>query len=385
MWGKNNISLQVVSIYQPCTNEDGVTSAWVQHKAHPQDLNDDRDPRVAFREDPQQQIQEWVDRGDQLIIGGDVNESVLHPSVASMFQETGLVNSAFSIHSPEQAPTTHYQHGSNKVIDGIWSTTGIRIQRGGHLEPREAPGDHSLVWIDISYEDALGHNPPQSVSPSARCLKLCCPKVVDKHLKEYECLIKIHQLERRQYELESSTTIGAPLTPDQEQEAEAIDQLRTQCMLKAEQKCRKLRTGMVAFSPKVAKYLRQIAFWDIAIARRLASSKEGSQNTHQVSSRLWRRKKKAAKITHPTAPLSLEEMQALRRKAKKGYKRAKRKHKENREDFLDKLPPKIRDRLKRVEQQRELGQLAKAVTGKLESKSVTKIEHNEQEMTSRKT
>ena len=102
-----------------------------------------------------------------------------------------------------------------------------------------------------------------------------------------------------------------------------------------------------------------------------------------MSSRLWHRKKKAAKITHPTAPLSLEEMQALRRKAKKGYKRAKRKHKENREDFLDKLPPKIRDPLKRVEQQRELGRLAKAVTGKLESKSVTKIEHNEQEMTSK--
>ena len=54
-----------------------------------------------------------------------------------------------------------------------------------------------------------------------------------------------------------------------------------------------------------------------------------------------------------------------------------------REEFLDKLPPKIRDRLKQVEQQRELGRLAKAITGKLESKSVTKIEHNEQEMTSK--
>ena len=185
----------MVSIYQPCTNKDGVTSVWAQHKAHLQDLNDDRDPRVAFREDLQQQIQEWVDRGDQLVIGGDVNESVPHPSVSSMFQETGLVNSAFSIHSPEQAPTTHYRNGSSKVIDGIWSTTGIRIQRGGYLEPRDAPGDHSLVWIDISHEDALGHNPPQTVSPSARHLKLCYPKVVDKCLKECERLIKIHQLE----------------------------------------------------------------------------------------------------------------------------------------------------------------------------------------------
>ena len=76
-------------------------------------------------------------------------------------------------------------------------------------------------------------------------------------------------------------------------------------------------------------------------------------------------------------------MQESRRKAKAGYKRAKTKHKKHREKFLDGLPPKMRDQLKRVEQQRELGRLAKAVTGKLESKSVTKIEHNDQEMTSK--
>ena len=58
--GKNNISLRVVSIYQPCANKDGVTSVWAQHKAHLQDLNDDRDLRVAFRENLQKQIQEWV-------------------------------------------------------------------------------------------------------------------------------------------------------------------------------------------------------------------------------------------------------------------------------------------------------------------------------------
>ena len=110
----------------------------------------------------------------------------------------------------------------------MWSTTGIYTQRGGCLEPRDAPGDHSLVWIDISREDALGHNPPHPVSPSARNLEPCCPKVVDKCLKEYERLIKFHQLEQWQHELERSTTVGTPSSPEQAQEAEVIDQLRTQ-------------------------------------------------------------------------------------------------------------------------------------------------------------
>ena len=153
-----------------------------------------------------------------------------------MFQELGLVNSAFSMHPSEQAPTTHYRNGANKVIDGMWSTTGIRTQRGGHLEPKEAPGDHSLVWIDISCKDALGHNPPHPVSPTARRLKLCYPKIVENYLKECERLIAHHQLEQRQCALESSTIMGAPPSSEQQQEAEAIDAPRAKCVLKAEQK-----------------------------------------------------------------------------------------------------------------------------------------------------
>ena len=68
--GKNNISLRAVSIHQPCANKDGVMSAWAQQKAYLQDQNDDRDPRSAFREDLQKQIQTWIDTGDQLIVGG---------------------------------------------------------------------------------------------------------------------------------------------------------------------------------------------------------------------------------------------------------------------------------------------------------------------------
>ena len=39
--GKNNISLRVASIHQPCANKDRVMSAWVQQKAHLEDHNDD--------------------------------------------------------------------------------------------------------------------------------------------------------------------------------------------------------------------------------------------------------------------------------------------------------------------------------------------------------
>ena len=76
--------------------------------------------------------------------------------------------------------------------------------------------------------------------------------------------------------------------------------------------------------------------------------------------------------------MTLADMQLERDKAKQEYKTHKREHKQLRRKFLDTLTPKDRDRLKRTEQQRQLGRCAKLVTGKLESKSVTKVEYQGQ-------
>ena len=159
-------------------------------------------------------------------------------------------------------------------------------------------------------------------------------------------------------------------------------------MLKAERKCRKLKMGLVDFSPTMAKLLNQISFWDIAIRRRIQRAKhiqdghryDQANNSHaprpdkppQMSSRLWRRKKKAAGITLQTRHITLDEMRDHRAKAKKEYLRLKPSHADLRASFLKTLPTKDAERLLRHEEQRRLGRCAKAVTGKLESKSVTK-------------
>ena len=375
--GKDNISLRVVSIYQPCENKSGIVAVYAQHRRHLQNMKDDRDPRAAFKQDFRRELEEWINQGDHIIVGGDVNESIFHQSITDIFQEHGMVNAVFDRHSRQGAPTTYYRCNSNRIVDGMWVTPGITVHRSGYLEPKDFPGNHSLVWMDISYDDALGHNPPTPVSPAARRLKLGYSKTVDKYLKIYERLIDFHSLPQRQFTLEASTSYGVPLTAQQAQEAEAIDCLRTRCMLKAEKKCRKLRMGRVDFSPKLAKYLNQMAFWDVAIARRELKEKSRAarrRDRRKISSILWRRKKKAAKITKSTKDMSLPDMRAARRKAKSKYIKTKQNHRNHRKTFLKTLPKKDRDRLLRHERQRELGRYAKAVTGKLESKSVTKVE-----------
>ena len=55
----------------------------------------------------------------------------------------------------------------------------------------------------------------------------------------------------------------------------------------------------------------------------------------KVDSRLWRRRKKAAGINHPTAHLSIKDMQDLRRQEKQTYAAAKRDHQNLRKTFTD--------------------------------------------------
>ena len=159
-------------------------------------------------------------------------------------------------------------------------------------------------------------------------------------------------------------------------------------MRKAEKHCRKLRMGAVDFSNATAGPLKEIAFWDIAIQRKFPSSRptRSRQGRHQpyapcISPRLWRRKKKAANIETPTSGMSKHEMIQKRRTAKAAHKQAKADHANLRVNFLDLLPHKEAKKFMRKEAQRKMGMVSKRATGKLASKSVTKVVSAGQELT----
>jgi len=73
------------------------------------------------------------------------------------------------------------------------------------------------------------------------------------------------------------------------------------------------------------------------------------------------------------ALMEMKELEAEFRAARKAYRVAKKGHCESRIAFTDIFPAKDRDRIKRNETAREMGQMAKLITGKLESKKVTSV------------
>jgi hypothetical protein len=147
----------------------------------------------------------------------------------------------------------------------MWGTPGITIEQGGYLEPGDFPGNHSLLWVDISYKNALGHNPPKPSPPQARRLQLGNTKCKEKYQKNYQLYARQHNLHRRQAALMKTVTYGQYPTAAQAREANAIDELCTKAMNRAKKRCRKLKMGGVGFSEATEHPKHVIAFWEVAM------------------------------------------------------------------------------------------------------------------------
>ena len=268
--GKEGIRLRCVSVYRPCEGGNGTETVAAQQRQYFLSKNEDKEPRQAWLTDFEAALQSWLAAGDQIIVGGDLNEDVRSELVNNLFTRCGLYNVMADKHDLQNGPTT-YSRGTN-IIDGLWATPGIDVTACGYLEPNATVGDHSLLWMDVTYSSALGHTPEFPNTFKARRLRLHDNKTVQRYLNRYEQYVEEQRLVERQIRLKRTTTTGVPLTAEQAIEADAIDDLKTAAMKKAENKCRKLRMGEVAFSEATEAPKRRICFWLLAIKRRFRST-----------------------------------------------------------------------------------------------------------------
>jgi len=93
--GKSGMVLRAVSAYPPCASSGGERTTWSQHKSYFNDHNDDCDPREAFMEDLASEIREWIQEGDQIMVGGDLNKEIRGPAIKEFFSGLGMHNLTF--------------------------------------------------------------------------------------------------------------------------------------------------------------------------------------------------------------------------------------------------------------------------------------------------
>ena len=168
MWtrfrGHNGIVTRVVCAYRPCalSGTDKIFSVYAQHQRFFYKQLDDICPREAFIRDLCAKIDLWIGQGEQLIVALDANKDLWRGPVATAFKECNMREVLLLQHGHNVPPMT--DNGS-AVINGIWVTPSIRIERGGYLAGGKAipRTKHHCLWVDVTYETLYGHAIPPTI------------------------------------------------------------------------------------------------------------------------------------------------------------------------------------------------------------------------------
>ena len=267
--GRNNIILRVVSVYRPNKNLEDAGSAYKQQRRQLNQINDDEEVWKAFLQDLCLDMMSWLEKGDQLLVGGDLNQDIFSKEIQDLFEEFNMHHMVFCRHDPAGFPATCVANTKKVSIDGVWGTANLVPVRSGYLEAGDFPGDHTPIWFDITYQSAFGHAPPVPQTISARKLSLNNAISVERYQEEVIKQFDEANLFERQYKLERDVIWqGYMMTPTQAIEANRIDNLRKRAMLTAENKCRTLKMGAVDFSEAVETPKKKIKFWKRAVQRK---------------------------------------------------------------------------------------------------------------------
>ena len=107
------------------------------------------------------------------------------------FAKIGLRELITEKHGKKGSSTTR-RNKNHKVVDGIWGTIGLSIEKLCYLPYRLViKSDHHLIWVKIPGSVALGSQLSLSKSPASRKLRMHHPKGQNKYT------LKLKQLERQ--------------------------------------------------------------------------------------------------------------------------------------------------------------------------------------------
>ena len=264
--GKSSYYLRVLSFYRPCdgSTQMGEESAKTiaQHKRY---FNDPEiDPREKILDDIADQITEWLNIGDQIIIAGDLNNDVKRS--VKQFEEVGLREIISSKHK-NPPPTYNRNKQFSHPIDGIWATSGLDVIKCGYAPFEDGiPSDHRRIWIDIDYKTTLGCSYQKIRQRPIRRLKCSDPRLVTKYNESVYQKLKDTGILQRTMELHQKSL--TEWTIDMEDEYNLIYQEQKQIRLDIERKLRKIHTGAHPWSPKFQKYRDTIELWSLILKRR---------------------------------------------------------------------------------------------------------------------
>jgi hypothetical protein len=128
----------------------------------------------------------------------------------------------------------------------------------------------------------MGKDLEQSRKFAARPLKYDDPRVRNKYIKHYEQYIEKKQLRERSRKLDADAK-ELSITQQQVQEYEQLDALQKKGVYEKQQHCRKFRTGVKDWSPKMTLLGIRVLFWKLACNRAYGAKVQQRYHTRLIT------------------------------------------------------------------------------------------------------
>ena len=383
--GKNQKHVRLVSSYRPIKHADGEESVWSQHLRHWH--NEGRmgtDPIQAFDEDLADQLLEWYNLGDLLVIGMDKNHDVRKGPLQSMFDELNMRECITSHHPQKSPPATQNSNKNRTPIDGIWTSRSLTVLSSGYFEFGGAcPSDHRGIWVDLDKQEFFGHRPRLMHNPVKLRLSEKDPRIRKRYLKRLkEAYNKsgIHKKFRelqKLYENRQSVDFNEATFSDQ---YNTLDKEILGIRQDLERKIKKVKAGNVPWSPALKAKVDKVELW-----RRVTTREQGKATSKTMIRRLIERTgiKEAKDADLQTATLSLKT-------AYKEYYNFKPLAPESREMHTQRLADTMAEsnntsrakeikKMRTIEKQRRQGRTAKRIRKKGGKNAVVKVTSTDEE------
>jgi hypothetical protein len=252
---KGETTTRIVCGYNPCGN-DRPNSGTVYHQQRQYWITKRKCltcPRIKFREDLVAKLTEWREQGDKLVVCMDANEDIYKKSIGKALTAIDGLAMKEVVGQFTGKPIGPMYFRGSKPIDAIWATADIEVVGACIMPAGYGIGDHRMFVVDMTTSSLVRQTFKKIVRPQARRLNCRIPRAMAKYNERLEGNIRKHRLIERVGGIHNSDLTAK----EKKRKLDRLDEESKQYMINAERKCRRIKSGLIPFSPDAAKSIRR--------------------------------------------------------------------------------------------------------------------------------
>ena len=239
----------IIAAYCPCKSKnDRQETVYMQHKRHLMSLDQDECPLEAFCVDLSAFINSHQKRNEQIVLCLDLSENTARTNgpIQQTLMHTNDLTDALKHKHGSDTPATH-NRGSHMINAIFVSDSLLDIEKAGWLRFGKGIGDHRIAYVYIKLEYLINKDKYEIITSTARRLQVKNEKAVRRYVTICKDEFRKHDILKKTVNIRNKLANG--VTDKLVNELNQINQLWKHIVLKAERKCRKVKTGQVPFAP----------------------------------------------------------------------------------------------------------------------------------------